>query len=274
MDFVFYNQFAADRKEFGIEYAANHAKELGFNAVEYVGRAPTGTLETAAKEKEVLDRLGLKVACYSVGIQLFTEEQEKAEQLMFDELQAAKLLGAKFVHHTLCPIVNRADLTHTYDEIFEKVVDSAARIAKYANELGIVCLYEPQGLVFNGIEGLGKIYRAVRERGCDVGICGDFTNPFFVDERPEAIFKEFAPEIRHVHIEDYLVCDAPIEGLQGYRSRDGKYLYSVEVGKGVVDFAEGFSHLKNAGYHGAVSFEFRADDDQNQRTLTLLKKLI
>ena len=121
MRYTFYNQFSADRKKYGIEYAAKHAKALGFDSVEYVGSLPTGVAAVAAEERAVLDRYGLSVACYSVGVQLFAPDQAEVERKMFEEIEAAAVLGTKFIHHTLCPPCSAGKIRNTYDVLLTGV---------------------------------------------------------------------------------------------------------------------------------------------------------
>ena len=70
MKFANYTQFYTDRKQYGMEYAAAHTAALGFDAVEYFGKVPTGIYPNAARDRNILSQYGLEVACYSVYVQL------------------------------------------------------------------------------------------------------------------------------------------------------------------------------------------------------------
>ena len=72
MKFANYTQFYTDRKQHGIEYAAAHTASLGFDAVEYFGKVPTGIYANVENERNVLFQYGLEVACFSVYVQLLT----------------------------------------------------------------------------------------------------------------------------------------------------------------------------------------------------------
>lgn len=271
MKFASYSQFYQDRKQFGIEYAAAHAASLGFDAIEYIEISYDEHMEDPAKVREVLDRYGLTVVCYSVYVQLFTTDQADVEKHMLRHVEAAAALGAGHLHHTLFPPYNKARITNTYEEVFDGIIDLAERIAKACNKRGIVCLYEPQGAYFNGVTGLEKFLHEMKRRGCMVGICGDFGNSLFVDVDPREIFKAFAKEIYHVHVKDYLVTDEKKPEKKTRRSAIGRLLYDAAVGEGSVDFAYGFRELKRVGYVGAISFEIQTSDEEFAKAIAYIK---
>lgn len=274
MKFANYTQFYRDREKHGIEYAAKHTVDLGLDSVEYFTCAPSKLLQSAKEERAVLNRYGLDVVCYSVSVQLFTDDPKQAVDNMLREVEAAAILGAPCFHHTLYPNYIIDAKPQDYEEVFERVVDSAEQIARACNQYGITCLYEPQGLYFNGVEGLDRLVTELERRGCNVGVCGDFGNSLFVDVDPCKIFDHFAKKIRHVHAKDYLVTEVPTPEKKAYFSRAGKPIYDVALGQGNVDFAHGFSVLHQAGYDGTVSLEFDGSDEELRRSVHFLKNVI
>lgn len=274
MIFTNYTQFYRDRSARGIEYAASHTRALGFNGVEYFGRAHAQILPEAGRERQVLDREGLTVSCYSILAQLFTSDQKTVEEQMARHVEAAAILGSPYLHHTLFPPISMKTVTESCREVFEGVVDLAERIAKRCHDYGITCLYEPQGVYFNGVVGLSKIYEELKARGCDVGICGDFGNSLFVDVDPVEIFDHFASEIRHVHMKDYRMIGRGASDESAYESLSGKRFLDAPLGEGVVDFVHGFRVLRSVGYDGAVSFELEGGDDTLCRSLARIKSVI
>ena len=274
MKFANYTQFYRDREQHGIEYAAEHAAKLGLDGVEYFVSAPSPIYASAKDEKAVLDRYGLDVVCYSVGVQLFVNDQKTVEEQMLREIEAAAILGASYFHHTLCPSYVIDAVPSSYEEVFKRIVDVAERIARACNQHGITCLYEPQGMYFNGVEGLEKMVCEIQRRGCKVGVCGDFGNSLFVDVDPRRIFDRFCKDICHVHVKDYLVTDQPIPDKTAYRSASGKYIHDTLIGQGVVDFAHGFEALRRAGYDGVISLEAEGSDEELLSALRFLKQLI
>ena len=274
MIFANYSQFHEDLKNRGIEYAAKHTAALGFDAVEYIAVSYAEHIEDVARMKVVLAQYGLGVSCYSVYVQLFTADQTEVEQHMLRHVEAAAALGSKYLHHTLFPIYNKARIENSYDEVLAGIADLAERIAKACNRHGIVCLYEPQGAYFNGIEGLERFLLEMRRRGCEVGVCGDFGNSLFVDVDPREVFSRFAGEIRHVHVKDYLATDAEIPQRKASRSAAGRLLYDAALGEGAVDFLHGFKALRQAGYDGVISFELKGSDEELANAVTFMKKTI
>ena len=272
MKFANYTQFYTDRKQRGIEYAAAHTAALGFDAVEYFGKVPTGIYPNAARDRNILSQYGLEVACYSVYVQLLAENASEVKFRMAQEIEAAAILGARYFHHTVFPHYSFNEET-SYEEILEKVIDLIEYIAKECNQRGIVCLYEPQGAYFNGTRGLCGLFSEIKHRGYNVGICGDMGNSFFVDVDPKDIFKYFAKDIFHVHVKDYLVTTEKISEKLPHRSLSGAYIYDAKLGEGSVDIGYCFDILRSNGYDGAVSFEMEGNDEYLRDALAAVKAM-
>lgn len=277
MKLTSYDLFRFDFHEYGIEYAARHARELGFEAVEFLENAEASSRPSLLELIEpklagkVLAENGLSVACYSAAVQLFADDaEEKVEKLLRNAELAAKL-GSPYFHHTL--VLRLPPSAPTYGEAFERILPYAEKIARRCNALGMTALYEPQGFYFNGIEGLGKIHNALKMRGCEVGICADLGNPLFVDVSPIDVTRAFLGEIRHVHLKNYFVFNDPQEELKCSCSKAGKYLSASELMDGVVDLGAAVTLLKGAGYSGALSIEWMGDDDAMRRTIEYVKGL-
>ncbi len=273
MKFAVYTSFFKDREEKGIEFAASRAASLGFDGVEYFGRVPTDLLRDAPRERQILSQYGLEVVCYSARAQLFTDAPRMVEAQMKHEIETAALLGSKYFHHTVFPHYSMTNVENTYEEVFERIVDLAEKVAKECNRRGIVCLYEPQGVYFNGIQGLDRLLSEMKRRGCEVGICGDFGNSLFVDVDPVEIFKHFGKDIRHVHVKDYRLCDERESDQRSYESLGGHLIYETILGTGVVNFTEGFRLLRQYGYDGAVSLEFDGDDEVLRSSLEKIQAI-
>lgn len=274
MQLTNYSQFYEDIKRFGIEYAARHTAELGFDAVEFLMAPYTEHAKGIPEVRAILERYGLSVSCYSVYVQLFSADQAEVERHMLRHVEEAAALGAKYLHHTLFPVYNKARIENSYDEVLLGIADLAERIAKACNRCGIGCLYEPQGAYFNGVLGLDRFLQEMRHRGCDVGICGDFGNSLFVEVDPREVFSKFAKDIRHVHVKDYLVTDCEIPERKGRSSAGGRLLYDASLGDGAVDFLHGFKVLKDAGYDGAIGFEISGSDAELKRALDFVKRTL
>ena len=274
MEFSSYTQFYEDCKQFGMDYAVSHAAALGFDAVEYLALPYTEHPKSVQDFKTLLSRHGLSISCYTVYVQLFTPDADEVERQMLQHVEAAAELGAKYLHHTLFPVYKKERIRHTYEEVWDGIVAMAERIAKACNRHGITCLYEPQGAYFNGVKGLRAFLNEMRQRGCDVGICGDFGNSLFVDVDPREVFRAFASDIRHIHIKDYQFVHSEHPEQKLHRSAGGKLFCDAPVGQGAVDFATGFEELKKAGYHGAISFESAGSDTELTAAVSFIKELM
>lgn len=276
MRFVNYSVFYRDLKIHGLEYAARHSRELGFEAVEFLDIVPFGELSpinrySPDEVKRVLREYHLEVSCFSVAVNLDCEEH--CEQLLRAVDYAASIASPRF-HHTVMAEMRREDIQKPYEEVFETVYPYVARVAEHCRARGIECLYEPQGFYFNGVEGLGRLFDRLSARFSNVGICGDVANSLFVDVSAESIYNAFAKKIKHVHVKDYRMTDHPDPETEPYVSRGGTYLYDCPIGAGVTDFRYCFETLKAAGYRGDVAFEILGDDRTILQAMDYVKKLI
>jgi len=259
MKLSMYSHFARLVKANGFLSAARTAKALGFDGIEILDDiyCPPliSSLEEAKEDREILDSLGLVTSCYSVGATLF-ETPEAVETLRY-HAEIASVLGSPFFHHTLhCDLKPLTEEDPDYETVLADTLPRAREVARIADELGLVCLYEPQGMYFNSNNNLGRFYLEMKRSCPNVGLCGDTSNSYFSDEDPAAFYRVFAREFRHVHICDLTVQDEAPEDPKGwYRSQGGRYMANVGVGKGNVPFKELFSILKKAKYKGFLSLE-------------------
>lgn len=274
MLFTSYSGFCADLSSRGPAYAAAHARALGYSSVEmlasYTAKRTLSELYPAAEMKKVLSAEGLTVACVSVYAHLLEMGEEKLRHDFADHIAYAAALGSPFLHHTLLPGRREAD-SPSYEEVLPRILDLAEWIAVRAAEAGITCLYEPQGLYFNGEEGLGRFFSEMSRRCPGVGICADFGNSLFADWDPVAFLRVYGGEVRHVHIKDYRVSDTPLPGAM--RSLSGRYLTDALPGEGDIDLATCLRLVGEGGYRGPVSLEFSADDAATRRAMAYCEEL-
>ncbi|MBO5295182.1 MAG: sugar phosphate isomerase/epimerase [Clostridia bacterium] len=273
-----YNTFQADVLSHGLEYAVRHSVDLGFDAVEFLDTCRMGdsilpTLGEAKDVKALLDRYGLGVSCYSVGVQLLCDDPTATEKALFAHIDFAAAIGSKLFHHTIVPVLTLPADAPSYEDVMQKILPYAEHIASYCTSRGLTCLYEPQGMYFNGIQGLKPFLAKMKQAGHRVGLCGDFGNSLFVDVAPDAIFDEFIGDIKHVHVKDYLVSDTEIDGKHtDFCSKGGRWIYEADMGEGSVKLDRCFDALRAVNYDGAVSFEFVADDETNKKAMQLVRE--
>lgn len=255
-----YAKFSNIVSERGIEYAARYAVKLGFSSVEIFANAEQpgnyaiADLESAQYARQVLNETGLVVACYSVYADLLENRESEREMMKHVELAAA--IGSPYLHHTLIPEKELSENASENEELINSVVEAAGRIADYAAQFGIICIYEDQGNYVNGVNGFGCFWNKMKRRSRNVGICGDLGNILFVNETPELFLKTYMKDICHVHVKDYLWKKAVISpGRYWEKARDDNWLRDTMVGSGVVDFETCLQILKEGGYQGSYALE-------------------
>lgn len=269
-----YNLFEKEMCERGYVYALDRTVELGFDAIEFIDLVPKRVqrmsgLDMARDMKREMDKRGLTISCYSLLVDLGSDDVDLQLEKVYTHIECARILGSPYLHHTIVPWLSMPEDAPNYDEMLNRVIDYADKIAMRCNEYGIICLYEPQGMYFNGVEGLTPLLTEMRARGRKVGICGDLGNSFFADTAPTEIFKSFKDDILHIHIKDYLYQSS---GRGDYTSRGGAAISTVEIGKGTTDFEKCLSYLK--GYDGSISYEFVGDDASIVRAHKFVDELV
>lgn len=275
MTFTSYFGFTFELDTNGAEAAAAHAAALGYDSVEllnsYTSDTPLPKRHPASEVRRALDAHGLTVACYSLYAHLLLPDEDSLYREYAEHIDYAVAIGSPFMHYTLRPGPRTAD-DPSFDEMLALILPRAATIAEMAKEKGIVCLFEPQGFYFNGVEGLSAFYRAISERCPDVGICGDMGNSLFADCDPADIFRTFGNKIRHVHIKDYVISDSPLPGAS--LSAAGRYLKDAVPGDGSIDFEPCFRVLREVGYDGAIALEFASSDEEVKRTMDYVRRMM
>ncbi len=262
MKIASYTQFYRDLHANGIAHAIKHSAELGFDAVEFLSTAETdlSCLFNADEAAKRLSDCNLTVVCYSMAENLFGGDLIATRSRVDRSIEMAASLGSPFVHHTLYTSLSLTAHSPSFQEMLAGVLPLAEHIAARCREYGITCLYEPQGMYFNGIDGLSRLVSVMKAKYSNIGVCGDSGNSYFADVDPLAIFRMFAAEIRHVHIKDYRYTDFPIPSKERYISRGGKHIAAVTMGDGDVDIPGIFDVLHSVSYNGAVSLEFDGTD--------------
>ena len=278
MKFVSYGTFQNDRRMHGIEYAAKRSARLGFDSVEFFERclSTTPPIQSfdARYTKRVLDENGLSVACYSLLMDLSAKDFIEVKDTFARHLEFAARLETPYLHHTVVPSLLLEMDAPPYEMVLERVFEHVVWIANRCAEYGVTCLYEPQGLYFNGVEGLQLLFQRVGKICKNVGICGDVGNSLFVDVSANRIYDAFIHEIRHVHVKDYMLSTHSIEDQgKSVPLRGGKWITECPIGNGVIDFSYCFGRLKQVGYDDAISFEISGDDKTVSDAMTYIKSI-
>ena len=151
---------------------------------------------------------------------------------------------------------------------------------EYAALLSIVSRNDKDAFVtihpaheING-EGFSRFFEELHRLYPSVGVCGDVGNPLFVDAAPEAIFLKHAKDIKHVHLKDYAVADAPFEKGTFYPTLGGRYLQTAVLGEGAVALDACVAALRQVGYTGAFSLETSGEDEILSRSIAAADALL
>lgn len=280
MDITMYGYFSGIILDAGIEKACETAVSLGYTSVEDINSMVKGVrnaipdVTAASQAKNVLDQYGLPVVCHSVIADVWNNKN--AEKELKEQADIAKELGAPYLHHTLLPWLTLSPDTPNYNDAIRTAVNVAAKVAHYAETLGITCIYEDQGYYVNGVKGFGGFFDEMKKRCENVGVCGDLGNILFVNEAPESFLEDYIKDIRHIHIKDYLrKKDTISPGLFWMRASDNNWLRDTMVGSGVVNFEACIKVLKEAGYQGAFSLELSPPEpfeEGTQQAIQYLKR--
>lgn len=260
MNISMYAKFSNMVLQEGIEKAAEYASRLDFSSVELFadcttsGKWPFSDAASAEEAKAVLEEYGLTVSCCSAYVNVW--QNEIAVKRAIEMLEIVSALGCPYFHHTLLPWIHLGENAPSFEEGIEAAVNAAERIANYAKNLGVTCLYEDQGHYVNGVKGFGVFFNEIRRRCENVGVCGDFGNIMFENEKPEDFLKEYASYIYHVHVKDYMQKrSAESPGREWIQAKGENWLCETIVGTGDVNIKACMKVLEKAGYEGAYALE-------------------
>lgn len=213
-------------------------------------------------------RLDMHIPCLSVGVDLSRPESVERLKRYADVVRA---MGADCLHHTLYPALDPAHKAPDFDSLLKTVAANAREVFDYAASLGIPCIYEEQGLQFNGCERYSAF---LKELDRPAGVVLDMGNIAFVGERPDDFARMFAGRIVHVHVKDYAVRRDPDAG--GYTLADGAHLVPTDLCEGDMPVKETLSILRGSGYDGWYTLECEpvrdgyAEQKKNLDTLNAL----
>ena len=265
MTFSLYSGFFTLASRDGFAAALDRAEELGCRAIEVLEGNPYAPtlipdVKTAKELRAMLQERGMSVACYSAGTTFDLTDPTRAAHETFvsalkNLLDIAAALGSPFFHHTNVLHLAKPEGWPSFEEALPRLLDAAEEVAHYAEGLGIVCLYEPQGYYVNGHERFPVFYSEMKKRAKNIGVCGDVGNILFAEGDPARFFCEFASEIPHAHIKDYKIANSPEGEGDWLRTQGGRYVCEVPTGEGDIDLASCLSSLACAGYSGAFSVE-------------------
>ena len=218
----------------------------------------TPDVEAAKKLKAYADQKGVKFNCFSIFIDLSVGDADAQIELLKRYADVTAALGCPYLHHTIigeCEDFDRV-LAHK-EEYFQLGIRAVRAVYDYAETVGVKAIYEPQGYIFNGVEGIGRLLKEVDR---DIGIVCDVGNMYEYGETAMPFVKAFADKVCHVHIKDVILTPENELGY-GYPIQSGGYMTEVLFGQGVVPIAEAIAYLKDFGYEGPYSIEYNPREE-------------
>lgn len=202
----------------------------------------------AVRIRDEAARLGVEIPCLSMLANLTGEGRFAEIQRLKRYAELAQLMNIPLLHHTIYPPLKSGD-ARPADQLTEEAASAAREVYDYAESLGVRCVYEDQGLVFNGVSGFANFYDALNR---PAGIVLDLGNVAFVGEKPAAFAEKYIDKIVHVHVKDYFINRAvPAQ----YGLSDGTKIAPAPLCKGDMQIADALRILKHRGYDGWLMLE-------------------
>lgn len=239
------------------------AKEMGFDAIEFVGIHPhdgSSELEYAKMLKAECEKAGLAVSNYTVGADFLSGSEGNLEaeiERVCREVDIAEAVGAKSMRHDATigyPQDKRG--FRGFDDALPILVKGCRAVTEYAKTKGVRTMVENHGYFCQDSERVEKLVNAVAND--NFGLLCDMGNFLCADEAPEKAYARVAPYAFYAHAKDFL-WKPGTEGFPGqgfFPTRAGNYLRGTVIGHGVVPVKQCLQILKNSGYNGALAIEF------------------
>lgn len=240
------------------------AKEMGFDAIEFVDLDEDGTFEAKAelarKIRAEADRLGMEINAYTVGAQLCNGDEkadEEAVETLKKQLGIAQILGAKVMRHDVCYTLGNG-IKRSFDRMLPCLAKNARRVTEYAETLGIRTCSENHGFIAQDSERVERLFNAVAHD--NYGLLVDIGNFLCVDEDPATAVSRVAPYAFHVHVKDFGISEVPTP-VHTLMTRGARYLRPSVIGEGDVPVKRCLAAIKRTGYDGFVSIEYEGVED-------------
>lgn len=244
------------------------AKEMGFDAIEFVGlQCHDGSTpeDYAKKLREECERLGMPVSNYTVGADFLTgsggDLPAEIERVM-REVDRAALLGAVSMRHDASAGYPQGERGFRgFDDALPVLAEGCRKVTEYAESKGVKTMVENHGTFCQDSDRVEKLVNRVAHK--NFGLLNDMGNFLCADEEPYRAIGRVAPYAFYVHAKDFIVKSPmdPNPGKGFFRSRSGMYLRGTIVGHGDVPVRHCLTALKTAGYDGYVAIEFEGMED-------------
>ena len=240
----------------------DRAKRIGYDGIEFIDlnleiQQAENLRELAKTIRAHCERIGLKVAAYTVGADFLNKGPEELDRLK-EQVDIAALLGAGVMRHDAAwSLPEGID----WREAIQRIKEPIRRLADYAQTKGVKTCTENHGFVLQDAHRLEELILAVNHP--NYGWLIDIGNFLCVDELALNAVPIAAPYAFHVHAKDFLYRPAweSDPGQGWFKSRNGSYLRGTIAGHGVIPIAWCLEVIKQSGYQGWLSYEFEGMEE-------------
>ena len=241
------------------------AKEIGFEAIEFVDFNVTTTLpegmtmmEYAKELRAECDRVGIAVTNFTIGADFQNRDTAEEVARVKEMVDIAEAFGATGMRHD---VASGAKPYQSFDHALPKIAEGVRQVAEYAATKGIKTMSENHGFFAQDALRVEKLINTVNHP--NYGWLIDMGNFTCADENPAISVGIGAPYAFYVHAKDFIIkpADGPNPGKFFFQSRNGNYLRGTIVGQGNVPVKHCLMALKKAGYDGYVAIEFEGMED-------------
>ena len=235
------------------------AKEIGFEAIEFINITTPDPLATARELREYCASIGLEIAAYTIGADLLNGEEEEILKKLYDFVDTAEALGAPLMRHDVTYSLPEGT---TWEDAIPVLAPRIRKVTEYAKAKGIRTCSENHGYIFQDSERVEALIKAVDNP--NYGWLLDVGNFLCADEWPLEGVKRALPYAIHAHVKDFLYRKsnellARPSGFFG--TRNGNLLRGTILGHGDVPVAEAVKMLRKSGYDGTLSLEFEGAEE-------------
>ena len=240
------------------------AKEMGFDAIEFtniITHDGEDAKTIAKKIRDEADRVGIDINAYTISACLYQETDEDSEKevaRLKEQLEIAKILGAKVMRHDVCYKLGTSGNSRSFDLMLPTIAKNARMVTEYAETLGIKTCTENHGFIAQDSYRVEKLFNSVAHD--NYGLLVDVGNFLCADEDPITAVSRVAPYAFHAHVKDFRFSKTPFDN-GGLMTRGANYLIGCTIGEGIVPVKQCLAILKRAGYDGYISLEYEGTED-------------
>jgi L-ribulose-5-phosphate 3-epimerase len=233
------------------------AKEIGFEAVELMGRDPHLSVDTTAKKAKEIHKMiedqGLATSCIATYTGGYSTKDDKECQEQLDQLkhfaELATFLECKLVRHAPGgPREGEAEESH-----YLRAAQWMQKAADFAASAGVKIVMEiHDGGLIESAYGAKRLLDLIDRP--NAGVIHDAGNMYIskADFGKESV-EVLGDKLFHVHVKDELKVD-DLSDPSSFQVRDEFYCHKL-LGQGGADHLPLFKALVKRGYDGYLSAE-------------------